>query len=115
MIVRSTGRKNNCVILMLLTLSSGNGVDLSKNQLNRTMGMLKGIIQITMRKGDVFSRYSRNQFVLMLPVKKSKDGKQVEKRLWQAFSKHHPPLPVHLEVITGLPSSVVINQSEIYK
>ncbi len=115
MIVRSADRENNCVILMLLTLSLENGANFSKDQLNKTMGILKGIIQTTMRKGDVFSRYSRNQFVLMLPVKKSKDGKQVEKRLRQAFSKHHPPLPVHLEVITGLPSSVVVSQNEIYQ
>jgi arginyl-tRNA synthetase len=113
MIVRSADRENNCVILMLLTLSLENGMDFSKDQFNKTMEMLKAVIETTMRKGDVFSRYSRNQFVLMLPVKKSKDSKQVEKRLRQAFSKHHPPLPVHLEVITGLPSSVVINQSEI--
>ncbi|CAB1247260.1 conserved protein of unknown function [Ruminococcaceae bacterium BL-4] len=113
MIVRSADRENNCVILMLLTLSLENGMDFSKDQFNKTMEMLKEVIETTMRKGDVFSRYSRNQFVLMLPVKKSKDSKQVEKRLRQAFSKHHPPLPVYLEVITGLPSSVVINQSEI--
>jgi hypothetical protein len=50
-----------------------------------------------------------------LPVKKSKDGKQVEKRLRQTFLKHRPPLPVHLEVITGLPSSLVVGQSEIYQ
>lgn len=115
MIVRSADRENNCVILMLLTLSLENGANFSKDSLNRAMGMLEEVIQTTMRKGDVFSRYSRNQFVLMLPVKKSKDGKQVEKRLRQAFSKHHPPLPVHLEVITGLPSSLMVGQSEIYQ
>lgn len=43
MIKRSTDWENNCVILMLLTLSSENGVDLSKNQLNRTMEILKEI------------------------------------------------------------------------
>lgn len=39
----------------------------SQKQLNRTMDYLKGTIQHTLRKGDVFTRYSVNQYLIMLP------------------------------------------------
>lgn len=107
MMVRSASREDNSVVLMLLTLSGEHGFTIPKEDLAHTMLKLKSVIQGTLRKGDVFSRYSRCQYILMLSVKDVSDCPVVEKRLRSAFTKNDPPLNVKLTMLSAQPNPIL--------
>ena len=60
-----------------------------------------------LRKGDVFSRYSRNQYVLMLSVRSIEDSGVVQNRLREAYRKARPPRTLRMDVTAARPESIV--------
>ena len=84
MVARNAARTGDHVIIMLITLLPKHKELLQKQETVRHMLQLKEIIKQTLRKGDVFSRYSRDQYILMLPVRSSLDVTVVQRRLENA-------------------------------
>ena len=81
MVARSAERAGNTVAVMLVSLTGSRGTPVPKHQIGGAMNAAKGIIRDLLRKGDVFSRYSRSQYILMLPVARLSDCSVVEERL----------------------------------
>ena len=55
----------------------------------RKMGMLRQVIREGIRSGDVYTRYSRNQYLVLLTGAKESDGRKVARRLedrWKEIS-----------------------------
>lgn len=88
MVARNAARSGDHVIIMLITLLPRKTELLQKQESVRYMLQLKEVIKNTLRKGDVFSRYSRNQYILMLPVRSALDVTVVQKRLKTACQSH---------------------------
>ena len=88
MVARNAARSGDHVIIMLITLLPRKSELLQKQESVRYMLQLKEVIKNTLRKGDVFSRYSRNQYILMLPVRSALDVTVVQKRLETACQSH---------------------------
>ena len=88
MVARNAARSGDHVIIMLITLLPRKTELLQKQESVRYMLQLKEVIKNTLRKGDVFSRYSRNQYILMLPVRSALDVTVVQKRLETACQSH---------------------------
>lgn len=107
MVVRSAVRSNNCVLLFLVTLQPTHGQAVPKEDMVRTMLALKEQIQGVLRKGDVYSRYSRNQYVLMLSMRSEEDCEVVKQRLREAYLKANPPKFLQLDITTGKPDTIV--------
>ena len=87
MVARSAARSNSHVLLILVTFEGKNGQTVAKQEIVDAMARGKEVIRESLRKGDVFSRYSRNQYILMLTVTSPADSVVVENRIKDALAK----------------------------
>lgn len=104
-VARTADRAHNIVTIMLLTLLRGDGGALPKETLPQHMETLHSVLKNMLRKGDIFSRYSSNQYIAMLPMNAASDAVTVETRIRGALS-HTPqtaPDSLRVEVQALLP------------
>jgi DNA-binding SARP family transcriptional activator len=87
---RRAARSGSSVHIALLTITSPDNSAPSLRLLNASMNHLLEAIKAGLRKGDVASRYSGTQYVLMLPTANFEDGQLVVNRILRIFSKQHP-------------------------
>lgn len=104
MVVRSATRNSEDVILLLVTLVP---LEVPKQEMIRVMLSVKELIKNMLRKGDVFARYSRNQYVLMLSVKHTDDYKVVRDRLLTRYEKSGMSQMLRMQVTIGIPDPIV--------
>ena len=104
MVVRSATRNSEDVILLLVTLVP---LEVPKQEMIRVMLAVKELIKNMLRKGDVFARYSRNQYVLMLSVKNTDDYKVVLDRLLNRYQKSGLSQDLRMQVTIGIPDPIV--------
>lgn len=107
MVVRSAVRVDNTVVLLLISLQSTGSQPISKQENSQVMLQLQEIIKNTLRKGDVFSRYSRNQYVLMLSVRHPGDSGVVAERLLQGWRTSGLCSNMRIDISSGLPQPIV--------
>ncbi|MBR3056844.1 MAG: diguanylate cyclase [Clostridiales bacterium] len=87
-IERSLARSEDSFCVLLATLMNENGEQLSEETLEPSMDILYSAIQDTLRKGDVFTKYSSSQYVVMLPSANAEKGGEIAaKRLRDHFDK----------------------------
>lgn len=92
---RSAERNGQSVYLCMLTVSNQEGGNVkSKKIINQSMSLLHQSIQSSLRRGDVFTRYSVSQYLLMLPLTTFENGEMVLKRIQKSFKRSNPRLPV---------------------
>lgn len=99
-VARSAERAGNTNVLMLVTLKAQDGTPLPKQDNITAMQLLKELIQRTLRKGDVFSRYGRSQYIIMLSVAKASDVQPVCRRLEAAYGHGYLADDVYPEIRT---------------
>ena len=104
MVVRNATRNSEDVILLLVTLVP---LEAPKQEMIRVMLSVKELIKNMLRKGDVFARYSRNQYVLMLSVKSTDDYKIVRDRLLTRYEKSGISQVLRMQVTIGIPDPIV--------
>lgn len=86
---RRAARNGTCVHLALLTVSLPGGGMPELGALNNTMDQLLAILTNGLRRGDVVSRYSGAQYVVMLPAANFEDSTMVMERIVAAFYRQH--------------------------
>ena len=90
-VVRDMERSGRSVFLMLCTVSEPSGsAPASGPRMQRVIHELRESIEAALRRGDVYTRFSPTQFVLMLMDLKQEDCRKVEDRLRCHFYKTHP-------------------------
>ncbi len=94
---RAIARNGNCVHISLITVTGENGEDLPRRSLDRAMDNLEELIRTNLRKGDIISRCSSSQFVMMLPQANYENSCMVSQRLILSFSRRYPHSPVRLD------------------
>ncbi len=82
-------RQGSCVHIALVTVSTPSGELPPLPRLNAVMDMLLDTIKSSLRKGDVISRYSGAQYVLLLPTASFEDGEIVMQRIVSAYYRRH--------------------------
>ncbi|MDR2770582.1 MAG: winged helix-turn-helix domain-containing protein [Clostridiales Family XIII bacterium] len=87
---RRTTRNGSSVHIALLTITAPDNSAPPLRLLNAAMNHLLEAIKLGLRKGDVASRYSGAQYVLMLPTANFEDGQVVVNRILRLFMKQHP-------------------------
>lgn len=88
---RSIGRTGDCSNLCLISVVDRNTISIPPRRvLNRAMDALKTTIQYNIRSGDVFARYSVNQYLVMLSNTSSDTANMVAQRLLKIFRKEYP-------------------------
>lgn len=94
---RSAVRTGQSAYLCLLTTTDSNGNQPPQKMLNKNMDLLKESIDSALRKGDVFTRYSVSQFLIMLPSISYENAEMVMERVTRFFRQAHPKAPVLLK------------------
>ena len=87
--VRRSVRSGQCVHIALLTVSMPDGSTPALKQLNVTMDQLLSALRGHLRSGDVISRYSAAQYVVMLPCATLEDSQRVMERIVSVFYRQH--------------------------
>jgi len=83
--VRRVTRVGGCLHVALITLSAPEHRKTSLKVLNAVMESLQETITQNLRKGDVVARYSKDQFIVMLPHANLEDSTMVMERILTAF------------------------------
>ena len=88
---RACARSGDSIYLGLITLNPAENIDnpSTKSKLNKAMDDLVAALNDTLRKGDVYSRYSVSQYVLLLPSASFENVEMVMKRISSAFYRRH--------------------------
>lgn len=87
---RSASRRGDAVHVGLLSVAGAEEKELSERSLERAMEQLRAEIQAGLRRGDVVSRCSASQFVLMLLQANYENSHKVCERIARAFAQAHP-------------------------
>ncbi len=93
---RNASRSGNTMYVCLLSLSSFGGDELPQKTLNRAMHRLSETIRTSLRSGDVYTRYSISQYLVMLPNVSAENGAKVLDRIATAFRRENPKSPAYL-------------------
>ena len=86
---RRAARSGTCVHVSLITVSLPDGGIPPLGVLNSTMDQLLEVLTSSLRRGDVVSKYSGAQYVVMLPAANFEDSTMVMERVVSAFYRQH--------------------------
>lgn len=82
---RRSARSGVCIHVVLVTVTNPDGTMPPLDALNGTMDRLQGVLVESLRRGDVVSRYSAAQYVVLLPGANFEDSVMVMDRIFTAF------------------------------
>jgi len=98
---RSSARTGQSVYIGLMTVMNAAGDDLpNQKTMNRVMDALHDTIRRTLRRGDIFTRYSLNQYLIMLPTTTYETSNMVMERIRKAYRREFPNTPVSVRCST---------------
>lgn len=86
---RTAARTGQSIFIALVTVEDADGNVLDVKLQNKVMDSLYGLIQSSLRKGDVFARFSASQYVLMLPALTYENCAMVMDRITKRFRHVH--------------------------
>ena len=84
---RSIARTGVSINLALFTIIDINGAPIKQHIMNKYMDKLHSSIQESLRRGDVFTRYSLCQYIVMLPSTSFENADMVSGRIARDFKK----------------------------
>lgn len=93
---RDMERSGNVAHVVLLSATAGPDTPMSKRTLHRIMEQLGIQIRTNLRRGDIFSRCSTSQYIIMLPKANYENSCMVSRRVIAAFRRAHPHITVQL-------------------
>jgi hypothetical protein len=93
---RSEARTGQVVYLALFTVTDPGGEQPQLKILKKAMDRLRETISQSLRRGDVFTRFSVSQYLLMLPSTTFENGEAVMKRIARQFRKDNPKIPIQI-------------------
>ncbi len=96
---RMVVRSGNAVHIALLSLSGDRGKELARRSLDLAMDNIEELIRTNLRKGDVITRCSPSQILIMLPQANFENSEMVCKRILRAFSQKYPHSPAVVEYV----------------
>lgn len=93
---RAIARSGDAVHICLLSVTGENGLELPKRSLDRCMDNFQELVRSSLRKGDIASRCSVSQYILMLPQANYENSCKVCERIIRAFCRQYPHSPAQL-------------------
>jgi GGDEF domain-containing protein len=84
------------VYLALMTVTDDDGLQPALKVLRKAMSKLSDTISQSLRRGDVFTRFSVSQYLIMLPSAVLEDGEIVIKRIIKQFKRENPRVVVQI-------------------
>lgn len=93
---RSLLRTGDAVHLCLFTVTNFKNQPLTKRSLDLCMNNLEQLLCSSLRRGDVVSRYSASQFILLLPQSNYENSRKICQRISKQFFRQYPHSPAAL-------------------
>jgi DNA-binding SARP family transcriptional activator len=93
---RAVVRSGDAVHLCLISAVGIEGQELARRSLTRCMENLRALICTNLRRGDVASRCSASQYVLMLPQANYENSCMICERILKSFHRQYPHSPARL-------------------
>ncbi len=93
---RGMERSGDETHIALLSVVGSDGENLNRRNLNRIMNQFGVVLQGNLRRGDVISRCSASQFIIMLPNANFENSNMVCRRLLAAFQQAHPRVAIKI-------------------
>ena len=93
---RAVARSGDAVHIGLLSVTGAGEEPLAKRSLDRCMDNLQELIRTSLRRGDIASRCSVSQFIVMLPQANYENSLMVMDRIVRAFGRQYPHSPAIL-------------------
>ncbi|MBR2001312.1 MAG: hypothetical protein IJ994_03280, partial [Firmicutes bacterium] len=93
---RSIVRTGDTIHIALLSLHSQDGKELSRRSLDYAMDNLQELCVNSLRQGDVLTKFSASQLLIMLPQANFENSLLVCERLTKAFNRKYPHSPVSI-------------------
>jgi DNA-binding SARP family transcriptional activator len=93
---RALARSGDAVHIGLISITAESGKVLAKRSQDRAMDNLQAVILSNLRKGDIVSRCSVSQFILLLPQASYENSCMVCQRIIKAFYRQYPHSPAKL-------------------
>ena len=93
---RSIVRSGDVIHIALFSVHGQDHKALPRRSLDRVMDNLQELLMNNLRQGDVISRCSVSQLIIMLPQANYEDSCAVCKRLLKAFRKQYPHSPADI-------------------
>ena len=94
---RTIVRSGQVIHTALLTLKSRSKREVSAKSMALAMDNLEKHLRASLRKGDVITRCSSSQFVIMLPSANYENSCKVCQRFIASFSKKYPHSPIYVD------------------
>jgi DNA-binding SARP family transcriptional activator len=94
--VRNASRLGQTMFLCLITIV-GDESEKPQQKFNNTMGKLLLTINESLRRGDVYTRYSASQYLILLRTLTAENTEKVLERIKERFKKEYSELDVKLE------------------
>jgi len=94
---RSIARSGDTVHIALLSLHGYGKKDLARRSLDTAMDHLQDIIVHSLRQGDVVTKCSVSQFIVMLPQANYENSCAVCQRIIRAFNRQYPHSPATIQ------------------
>lgn len=86
---RTCARSGDSIYICLMTLNLPQSGNPKQKFQNKVMDDLQNCIHDTLRRGDVYSRYSVTQFIILLPTTSFENGQMVLERILSLFHKKY--------------------------
>ena len=93
---RLIGRSGDVYHVAVLSLTGKKGQALSDRSVSVAMDNLRDVLRSNLRSGDIVSRCSESQYVVMLPLANYENSSMVCGRLIREFFRRHPHSPADL-------------------
>jgi len=97
---RSIIRSGDVIHIALLSMHGEDGNALPRRSLDRAMENLQELVVSSLRQGDVVTRYSASQLIVMLPQANYENSCAVCQRIVRSFCRQYPhsPADIHFSV-----------------
>ncbi|MBO4415817.1 MAG: hypothetical protein J5824_07540 [Lachnospiraceae bacterium] len=93
---RTCERNGMSIFLMLVTIRNKDKLSEDKELVKLAMDRMQTVIASALRSSDVYSRYSVNQFIAMLPTACYENSLLIGERILKRFDAHRPKLKVNV-------------------
>lgn len=106
---RVNARNGKSSHLVLLSVTGKGNRDLTKQYLEQSMEHLDDHIRLSLRRGDVYTQCSMNQYIIMLREANHENSCIVSQRILNAYHSAHPRSSASLSYMVDLltPSTVI--------
>lgn len=96
---RRAKRTGSCLHVALMTVTGPGGAALSESVREKVMGQVQNIVAATLRQSDVVTRYSKCQYMVMLPGANLENSELVMTRIVRAYQNRHPRSLVQISYV----------------